>query len=165
MTLLSTSHDTLLCALTAEEFDARSTALARLCQDITSEEQRHGDVKAQLKAALTKLQAERDSLALVVGRRAELRDVATRVMADFARGEALVIREDTGEVVRRRALTEFERQESLFRVSAEHDEVPPPARQDDAHAEFDARLDQDFPPDAEPASEAPARSKTKTRRR
>jgi hypothetical protein len=113
MRVLSTGTERLMTRLTPHEFEDRAEGLARAVQDVATEEARHADVKAQLKADLTKLEAERDRLTSVVSRRAELREVPVRLLADLEMGEALLVRDDSGEVVRRRPLTEAERQEPL----------------------------------------------------
>lgn len=102
--------DQLSCVLTDEEFMARARHLALVCQDIESEEDRQTQIKADMKAAMTKLDAEQSRLSLIVARKAEVRDVPVCVMADDENGEAVTVREDTGEIIKRRKLEPSERQ-------------------------------------------------------
>lgn len=108
--LVQTKPETLECRLSHDEFLDRARALAEACQDIESEEGRQTQVKADLKAQMTRLEAERSRLSLIVTRKAEPRETPTTIYADDARGLAITIREDTGEVVRQRELTPNERQ-------------------------------------------------------
>lgn len=118
MPMLRETTEKLLCRLTPDEFIARASALARVVQDMHGEEQRQTDMKAQMKAAIASLDAERDQLSLVVSRSAELRDVRVTEDADYARGIAITWRTDTGEEVRRRPLSDQERQIALPGVTA-----------------------------------------------
>lgn len=100
----------LSCALTDEEFMLRAHHLAVVCQDIESEEGRQSQIKADMKAALAKLEAEQSRLTLIVARKAEVREVLVDVLADDAVGEAITVRQDTGEIINRRQLDPSEKQ-------------------------------------------------------
>lgn len=96
--------------LREDELLERGHSLASVIQDITSEEARQVDVKAQMKARLSELEARRSQLAIVVSRREEQRDVTCDVFHDYDRVVVETVRRDTGEVVYSRAMTEDERQ-------------------------------------------------------
>lgn len=114
----------LLTNLTDEEFNARARQLARAVQDVASLEAHQRDVKAQQKAELTKLEAERERLGLVVARCAELRDVRVQVMADDVNKLVITYRTDSGEEVRRREMRDSERQLPMFVEPSEAVEEP-----------------------------------------
>ena len=108
--LIDRFQEQLPCNLTDEEFVERARHLALVCQDIESEGSRQTQIKANMKATLTKLEAEQSRLSLIVSRKSEVRDVACSVVADDDKGEALTFRSDTDEVIRRRPLEPNERQ-------------------------------------------------------
>lgn len=71
----------------------------------------HADqVKKDLKAKETALDAERARLASIVRNKAEVRDVPVSVVHDYAANEAQWIRSDNGELINRRPLAPNERQ-------------------------------------------------------
>lgn len=70
--MLSRLIKKLAVTLTEEEFDLRANDLAQVCQDIQTEEARAADVKAQLKARITQLQARQAELSSIVRRREEI---------------------------------------------------------------------------------------------
>jgi hypothetical protein len=108
--LVKTKTEQLECHLTTDEFLERAMALAVTCQDIENEDGRQSLIKADMKAQLAKLEAEQSRLTLIVTRKAEPRETQVTVYADDEKGEALTIREDTGEIIRRRTLEPRERQ-------------------------------------------------------
>lgn len=112
-TLIEGKTEQLECHLTTEEFLDRATALAVVCQDITREDGRQSQIKADMKAQLSRLEAEQSRLTLVVTRKAEPREVRVTTFADDDKAEAMTVRDDTGEVIRRRALDLSERQLTL----------------------------------------------------
>ena len=99
--------------LTQDELLDRAAELAGVVEDYSTEEARQTDVKAQLKARLTELDAKRRQLAIVVARKEEYRDVRCEVLADLDRMLAHTMRTDTGEIVGSRPLTDEERQDGL----------------------------------------------------
>jgi hypothetical protein len=148
MRLLSKKTDQLECHLTPEEFSLRSSSLAAACQDVAREMERQTQMKAAMKAELARLESERSRLVLIVSRRAELRDVMVRLEADDEKAEAVSVREDTGEIIRRRALEMHERQPNLPGVEPEE-----PAQSDSSAAsggEADDWGDDDATDDTEP---------------
>ena len=100
----------LSCHLTDEEFMVRARDLALVCQDLEGEADRQSQIKADMKAAMTKLEAEQSRLSLIVARKAEVRDVLVDVLADDMMGEAITVRQDTGEIINRRKLLASEQQ-------------------------------------------------------
>ena len=100
-------------SLTDPQVLEKADEMARAQQEYTSEEKRSADVKAQLKAKLTELDARRESLARIVGSREEYRSVECDLVADYHRGVATTVHLDTGEVIETRPLTETERQDQL----------------------------------------------------
>lgn len=99
--------------LTRDELLQKSAELAGTVQDYATEERRQTDVKAQLKARLTELDARRTQLAFTVARQEEDRDVRCDVIADLNTLIANITRSDTGEIVQSRPLTDGERQDAL----------------------------------------------------
>jgi hypothetical protein len=108
--LVANKAQQLSCALTDDEFMLRARHLALVCQDIESEEGRQSQIKADMKAALAKLQAEQSRLTLIVARKSEVREVLVDIIADDLAGEAITVRQDTGEIIHRRQLEPAERQ-------------------------------------------------------
>lgn len=96
-----------------DELRDRGDKLAALIQDVSAEERRQVDVKAQMKARLSELDAKKTQLAIVISRREEDRDVTVDVFHDFDRLTVETIRQDTGEVISSRRMTEEERQQKL----------------------------------------------------
>lgn len=101
------------CRLTEGELLARADDLSVVVQETTAEEGRQTDVKAQMKARLTELDARKTRLAITIGRKEEYRDVEVEHLADLQAGTVSVIRTDTGESIETRPMTEQERQTSL----------------------------------------------------
>ena len=69
----------LACKLTDEELRAAGDGLAKVVQDIASEDDAQKDQKAQMKARLMELTARQTILALQVSRREEHRDVEVTI--------------------------------------------------------------------------------------
>lgn len=101
------------CKLTDLEKIQKGHDLARLLEDIKSEESHADMVKASLKSKLTALEAQRDNLGLIVGRGAEIREVEIQEQLDLKAQRVLKVRMDTGEVVGERTMTPEERQQQL----------------------------------------------------
>lgn len=101
------------CRLTDAELLVRADELSQSVQEITAEENRQVDVKAQMKARLTELDSRKTRLAITVGRKEEYRDVVCDCMGDYQAGTVTVYRRDTGEALDTRLMSEEERQKSL----------------------------------------------------
>lgn len=104
----------LLCTLTPTELQVQGAKLAEACEDIQNETQAQTDIKAQLKSKLTSLESHRDSIASVVRRKADYKDVPVNIFHDYTRAIVDEVRTDTGEVLVSRAMTDYERQSKLF---------------------------------------------------
>lgn len=103
----------LACTLTEDELRDRGFQLAKAVQDIATEEMRQGDLKAQMKATLAGLDGMKSRLASSVARREEFRDVAVDIFLDHDRGVVDQVRQDTGECILSRPMTDDERQLAL----------------------------------------------------
>lgn len=101
------------CRLTDAELLVRADDLSVAVQEITAEENRQTDVKAQMKARLTELDSRKTRLAITVGRKEEYRDIRCELSADLQAGTVTTIRTDTGEAMETRPMSESERQQSL----------------------------------------------------
>lgn len=101
------------CRLTETELLARADNLSVVVQETTAEEGRQTDVKAQMKARLTELDARKTRLAITIGRKEEYRDVEVELMADVQAGTVTTYRQDTGEAIDTRPMSEKERQTTL----------------------------------------------------
>jgi hypothetical protein len=99
--------------LTQTELRERGDSLAAVIQDLNAEENKQVDVKAQMKARLAELDARKTQLAISISRREEYRDVAVDVLHDFGRKIVESVRQDTGETITSRPMTEAERQQPL----------------------------------------------------
>ena len=101
------------CRLTERELLDRADQLSVVVQETNAEEGRQTDVKAQMKAKLTELDARKTRLAITIGRKEEYRDVEVELMADVQAGTVTIYRMDTAEALETRPMTEQERQSSL----------------------------------------------------
>lgn len=99
--------------LSEQELRERGDQLASITQDVTTEQQRQADTKAQMKARLTELEARRTQLAITISRRAEDREVLVTLRLDYRAGRASEVRNDTGEEILTRQITDAERQRHL----------------------------------------------------
>lgn len=101
------------CRLTGDELLTRADELSVVVQETTAEEGRQTDVKAQMKARLTELDARKTRLAITIGRKEEYRDVEVELVADIQAQTTSIYRTDTGEVVETRPMSEQEKQAAL----------------------------------------------------
>ena len=99
----------LACKLTDDELRAAGDGLAKVVQDIASED----DAQKDQKARLMELTARQTILALQVSRREEHRDGEVTISVDYLLGVEIRTRTDTGEVISTRALRDDERQPRL----------------------------------------------------
>jgi hypothetical protein len=104
----------LMCSLNERELREYGAKLADACEDIVNEESAQSEIKSQLKAKLTSLEARRAELATVVRRKADYRDVPVEIYYDYARAVVEEVRTDTGETIVTRAMTDTERQMRLI---------------------------------------------------
>lgn len=101
------------CRLTEPELLDRADQLSVVVQETNAEEGRQTDVKAQMKAKLTELDARKTRLAITIGRKEEYRDVEVELMADIQAGTVTTYRMDTSEALETRPMSEQERQTAL----------------------------------------------------
>lgn len=99
--------------LTTTELIERGEALARAHQAVRVEKADQKAAKERMKDTLDDLEGEVGRLARIVRDKAEDRAVTCTRVYDFAAGQVQVVREDTGEVVATRAMSEDERQIAL----------------------------------------------------
>lgn len=111
--LLKSLTRNLPCRLTDDELRQRGDSLAEVVQELHAEDDRQADVKAQMKARLTELEAKQTRYAIVISRREEYRDVECDLFADTVRGTVDIVRRDTGDTIETRPITEDERQRAL----------------------------------------------------
>ena len=115
--VLGTSVKNLHVGLTEEEVSKRGQQLAIQLRNVTELEAEHKDAlknfkaeqKAEMGEATTALYTLRDA----VNERRELRPVTIVFMADFGKGIHMTLREDTSELVEKRALLADETQVQL----------------------------------------------------
>lgn len=111
--LVKTETRSLPVKLTDHELRERGDALAAVIQDLNAEENRQVDLKTQMKARLTELDAKQTQLAITISRREEYRDVACDVFHDYDKLRVETVRRDTGETVHTRGMTQEEMQRPL----------------------------------------------------
>lgn len=99
--------------LTDPELRERGDQLAAVIQDLRAEEDRQVDIKTQMKARTTELDARQTQLAIAISRREEYRDVTVDVWHDYERLKVEAVRRDTGECIHRREMTQDELQRPL----------------------------------------------------
>lgn len=104
---------TLPVTLTDSELLERGDQLARAHQAVTDEEARQKTEKERMKDALGELEGAVRRLARIVRDKAEDRDVECRIVHDYLANAVQVVREDTGEVIESRAMSDHERQLGL----------------------------------------------------
>jgi hypothetical protein len=118
----------LLCTLTPSELQAAGAKLAEVCEDIANEERGQTDIKAQLKAKMTGLEAKRTEIAMIVRRKADYKEVPVETLFNYDTAIVEDVRTDTGEVLMRRAMSDHERQMKLIQDEGdEHPAEPVPA--------------------------------------
>ena len=101
------------CELSEGELKERGFQLAKVVQDIAAETTRQGDQEAQMKATLAALGGQKARLASAVARREEFRDVMVDIYFDLDDKTVETVRQDTGEVIFTRPMTDEERQMDL----------------------------------------------------
>lgn len=101
------------CRLTGDELLIRADELSVVVQETNGEEVRQADVKAQMKARLTELDARKTRLAITIGRKEEYRDVEVELVADIQAQTTTIYRQDTGEAIETRPMSEQEKQAAL----------------------------------------------------
>ena len=103
----------LRCALTQEELLAAGEKLAELLDDHRHAVSEKESVVKQYKAKEAELEAQIDSQQILVRNKSEIRKIACLNVLDYTDVTCRVTREDTGEIIADRKLTEDEKQSSL----------------------------------------------------
>lgn len=106
-------YERLPCVLDAQEQLLKSKSLAQLLCDQSNVEMEKKDANADFKRRLDAISTRMGELGLEVRTGREYREVPCTERADYRDGRVEIIRMDTGEVVRMRALEPHERQERL----------------------------------------------------
>lgn len=107
------SQETLPCQLTRDELADRAQQLAAKVGEAGNHAAHAEQVKAGLKAEEKRIESEIQRLGLIVTRKEEPRVIDVEVVDDYEDSLHMEIRQDTGDVVRSRPLSEHERQLSL----------------------------------------------------
>jgi hypothetical protein len=110
----SRTRESLKCRLSDDEVRELGIQSARLGALIHQEEADLKAVKSQFNARIDKLTAERAEADIKINAGWEFRTVECEVIKEFTTNTARTIRLDTNELVRERALTIEERQQSLI---------------------------------------------------
>jgi len=97
------------CKLTQGEYNAKSEELSTTTLAITAEEERQKSVKDQMKYQLSELTSKQTSLAHVVSRKEEYREVECTVEL-HSNDTVRIIRDDTGEIYSQRSAYDDEKQ-------------------------------------------------------
>ena len=108
--LLRNSNEDLLCRLSAEEWADRAQQLATAQGELEQFRARKADTNAALAAEEKRISFNICKLGMSVRSKSESREVQCELRADYRSGRAIIVRLDTGEVVRERPLLPEERQ-------------------------------------------------------
>jgi hypothetical protein len=100
-------------ALTDAELLAFGQRLAKCQADLTEHNMHAEQVKKELKAKESAIEAERAHLSGIIREKKELRDVQCERWAHYDEGDIVELRTDTGEVIYQRRMEMHERQVSL----------------------------------------------------
>lgn len=111
--LLPLQTKMLSCQLTDDEIRACGQKLAKVLEDIGTENARQLSFRQQMKATLTELEAQAMGLGSKIRRGEELRDVDIQPEIDFVKDVYREHRTDTGEVILERPIEDDERQENF----------------------------------------------------
>lgn len=103
----------LACELTEAEYTQRSERLVAVMGEIRDKEKEKKQVAKAYSEEIARLQHSVDELSDVLHNRREYRDVPCTVVTDRDKGVERLIRNDTGEQVNERKLTEDELQEKI----------------------------------------------------
>lgn len=113
LVIAKTENRSLPVKLTETELRERGDSLAAVIQDLNAEENRQVDMKTQMKARITELDAKQTQLAITISRREEYRDVTCDVWHDYDKLKVETVRRDTGETIHARGMTQEEMQRPL----------------------------------------------------
>lgn len=124
-----TFENTLKCALTDEELQAKGAQLADAIDEGKRLDEEFTGVKQQFKAKIDGASARAAGLASTIRAKAEYRSVKCSRRYDFANGEVREYRDDTMTEISRRAMTNDDRQQHL---PLEDRQAPIPFKENDA---------------------------------
>jgi len=96
--------------LSSDEYAARAHRLAEMESEIASEEDRHAQIKSELKSNIARLISERSRLAIIVSQKAEPRNVECATYHVTGSHSAEIVRLDMNQTVRTREMTKEELQ-------------------------------------------------------
>jgi hypothetical protein len=102
------------CILTDTELLSKSRELAKANEDLVAVEARKKDVDADLKAQVTKIEANIGVLSRSISQGKEWRNVKCKMVFDYTKGIKQLIRQDTMEIIKSDFLSQSERQESMI---------------------------------------------------
>lgn len=105
--------------LTTEERLEIGQNIARESTQMASEEETKTEVVSEFKARIESHKAKIAELSRTLMNGYQFREVECRREFDFKKGIVAIIREDTGELVKERPITEQERQDNLPGVTGE----------------------------------------------
>lgn len=125
-TLLARETRGLSVIISDEEWRAASEALGASHAERSAQLDHAKELKDSLKAQLEEIEARMNRLSGLVHNRKETRQVECELRAYHDKGEAVLVRTDTGEVISRRSLTHEERQKPLIA------DDPDPSQADEA---------------------------------
>jgi len=120
---LSKHTEALSVDLTQEELDERRDKLVKLIEDSTELEIEKKAATAQFNARKQKLTSAIGSIAIEVRERKTYRPVDCAEMPDYKAGIVTIVRQDTGEIVRTRVMTDEDRQAKIALVKEKAEET------------------------------------------
>jgi len=113
-------------ALIGPDYEKLARDLSNVLEEITNEEERAASVKKDLGARLSALESRRSEIASKIRRGAESRETPVSLIADLGLAKVFAIRDDTGEILSEREMTEEEKQAELFPAGPEPAGPAPP---------------------------------------
>jgi len=114
--------------LVSPDYQKLARELSDVLEEITNEKERAASVKRELGARLSALESRRSELASKIRRGTETRETPVTLYADLEAGKVYAIREDTGEILSEREMTDEEQQAELFPAGPEPaGPAPPPS--------------------------------------
>ena len=118
----------LRCDFTPDEWAENARQLATATRLRSELEQEKKEIDSQYKAKIEEQIGRASKVAALLGAGYEMRNVPCEVILDKPEpGQATIVRQDTGEIVRTRPMTDMERQAVLdFMVNHPSDEPKPP---------------------------------------
>ena len=116
---VKTTTEYLKCILTDDEFREYSSTLARKYSDIQELESQKKAITSDFASRINSATEETSRLARIIQNKCEYRNVDCEILYNYDKGIVTVIRLDTGEEVKSRAMTSDERQKKMFEEEKE----------------------------------------------